>query len=63
MEEGVQKSRSEPRGKHSNFLDITRSDIFTDIFHPIRKTKEKIKDWDYIKLKKLFAQQRNSSTK
>ena len=46
----------------SKILDITHSNILSDISPQARETKEKINKWDYIKLK-VFAQQRKSSTK
>ena len=35
----------------SKISDISHSNIFGDIFPRARKTKEKINQWDYIKLK------------
>ena len=46
----------------SKISDIAHSNILLDVSRQTRETKEKIKKWDYIKLK-TFTQQRKSSTK
>ena len=46
----------------SKILDITHRSFLSGISPQTGKTKGKIKQWDYIKLK-IFAQQKKSSTK
>ena len=39
----------------SEILDIIRSNIFSDAFPSAKEIKEKINEWDYIKLKSFFT--------
>ena len=43
-------------------MDITLSNIFSDISPQARETKEKINKWDYIKLK-IFCTAKESTNK
>ena len=45
----------------SKILDISLSNIFSDISHQARETKEKINKWDYIKLKRFRTAKETTS--